>query len=145
MFPLQNCGSVAVIKPASVASNATSTGVIDTLGFEEVKVCVLLDSAASTASNPAVLKLGQGDTSTAFTDITGFVGDATDGFTVPAVSATLPTVVEMNVDCRARARWLQLSITPSTSGAMIVGAVATLGKAKDSTVAAAKAAGSVTG
>lgn len=145
MFPLQNCGSVAVIKPASVASSATSTGVIDRLGYDEVKVQVLLDSAASTASNPAVLKLSESDDATTYTDITAFVGDATDGFTIPAVSATLPTVVEMNVDCRARKRYLKLSVTPSTSGAMILGATAVLGKAKDSTTARAEAAASVTG
>ena len=145
MFPLQNCGSVAVIKAASVASSATSTGVIDTLGYDEVKVVVLLDSAASTASNPAVLKLSESDDATTYTDITAFVGDATDGFTLPAVSATLPTVVELNVDTRARGRYLKLSVTPSTSGAMVLGATAVLGKAADSTVARAEAAGSVTG
>jgi hypothetical protein len=145
MFPLQNSGSVAVIKPASVASSATSTGVIDRMGYDEVKVVVLLDSAASTASNPVVLKLSESDDATTYTDITAFVGDATDGFTIPAVSATLPTVVELNVDARSRGRYLKLSVTPSTSGAMILGATAILGKAKDSTVARAEAAVSVTG
>lgn len=145
MFPLQNAGSVAVIKAASVASTATSTGVIDTLGYDELKVIALLDSAANTASNPVVLKLGESDDATTYTDITGFEGDATDGFTIPPVSATLPTVVEMNLDLRARGRYIMLSVTPSTSGAMVLGATAVLGKAKDSTTARAEAAASVTG
>jgi len=146
MFPLQNAGSVAVIAPASTATNATASGVIDTLGYESVKVCVLLDSAASTSNNPAVLKLQDADINTAssFADITAFVGDATDGFTIPAADTANPQVVELNVDCRSRKRYLRCLVTPGTA-AQIVGAVAVLGKAKDSTVARAEAAASVTG
>lgn len=144
MFPLQNAGSVAVIAPASTATNATAAGVIDTLGYESVKVCVLLDSAAATSSNPSVLKLSESDDLTTYADITGFEGDATDGFDVPAADTANPQVAEMNVDCRARQRYLKIEITPA-GAAQIVGAVAVLGKAKDSTLAAAKAAVSVTG
>jgi hypothetical protein len=146
MFPLQNAGSVAVIAPASTATNATASGNIDTLGYDEVKVCVLLDSAGATSSNPSVLKLAESDDTvvTNFADITGFVGDATDGFTVPAADTDDPQVVELNVDCRARKRYLKVSITPA-GAAQIVGAVAVLGKADDSTAAAAKAAVSVSG
>ena len=131
MFPLQACEGVAVIKPQSVATTATVTGNIDTLGYDEVKVCVLLDSSASTSNNPATLKLSESDDTvvTNFADITGLEGDATDGFTIPAVSASLPTVVDLNVDCRARKRYLKLTLT--TGGAtMIVGATAALGKAE---------------
>ena len=133
MFPLQITKSVAVIKPQSVASNATATGTIDRLGYEEVKVNVLLDSAASTTSNPSVLKMSESDDTEAtnFADITGFVGDATDGFTIPAVSATLPTSVSLAVDCRARKRYLKLTLTPG-GAAQLVGATAELGKAKES-------------
>ena len=146
MFPLQNAGAVAVIAPASTATNATASGNVDTLGYDEVKVCALLDSAAATSSNPSVLKLSESDDTvvTNFSDITGFVGDATDGFTVPAADTDDPQVVELNVDCRARKRYLKVSITPA-GAAQIVGAVAVLGKADDSTAAAAKAAVSVSG
>lgn len=133
MFPLQNAKGVAVIKPQSVATTATATGTIDTLGYESVKVSVLLDSAASTTSNPVTLKLSESDDTEAtnFSDITGFEGDATDGFTIPAVSATLPTVVTLDVDSRARKRYLKVTLTPG-GAAQLVGATAVLGKAKES-------------
>ena len=144
MFPLQNAGSVAVIAPASTATNATASGTIDTLGYDEVKVCVLLDSAAATSSNPSVLKLDESDDLTTYADITGFEGDATDGFTVPAADTANPQVVELNVDCRARKRYLRVQVTPA-GAAQIVGAVAVLGKPDDMTLAQAKAAASVSG
>lgn len=143
MFPLQNAGSVAVIAPASTATNATASGVIDTMGYEEVKVCVLLDSAASTSNNPVTLSLTESDDATTYVAIAAFTGDATDGFTIPNADSVNPQVVELNVDSRARKRYLKVSVTPGTA-AQIVGAVAVLGKAKDSTVAGAEAAESVT-
>jgi hypothetical protein len=143
MFPLQNAGSVAVIAPASTATNATASGVIDTMGYEEVKVCVLLDSAASTSNNPVTLSLTESDDATTYVAIAAFTGDATDGFTIPNADSVNPQVVELNVDARARKRYLKVTVTPGTA-AQIVGAVAVLGKAKDSTVAGAEAAESVT-
>lgn len=143
MFPLQNAGSVAVIAPASTATNATASGVIDTMGYEEVKVCVLLDSAASTSNNPVTLSLTESDDATTYVAIAAFTGDATDGFTIPNADSVNPQVVELNVDSRARKRYLKVTVTPGTA-AQIVGAVAVLGKAKDSTVAGAEAAESVT-
>jgi len=144
MFPLQNAGSVAVIAPASTATNATASGVIDTLGYEEVKVCVLLDSAASTSNNPVTLSLTESDDATTYSAIAAFTGDATNGFTIPNADTANPQVVEMNVDCRARKRYLKVLVTPGTA-AQIVGATAVVGKAKDSTVAGAAAAESVSG
>ena len=143
MFPLQNAGSVAVIAPASTATNATAAGVIDTLGYEEVKVCVLLDSAGSTSNNPVTLSLTESDDATTYAAIAAFTGDATDGFTIPNADTANSQVVEFNVDARARKRYLKVNVTPGTA-AQIVGAVAVLGKAKDSTAAGAKAAESVT-
>jgi hypothetical protein len=147
MLRMQNAGSKIVIIPVSVASSATATGNIDTMGYDEVKVCVLLDSAASTASKPAVLKLSEADVTnvSSFADITAFVGGGVGGFTIPAVSATLGSIVELNVDTRARKRYLKLSVTPSTNGAMVLGACAVLGRAEDSTAAGALATASVNG
>ena len=144
MFPLQNAGLVSVITPTSTATTATTTGVLDTLGYESVLVAVHLNSQAATSSNPATLKLSESDDATTYTDITAFVGDATDGFTIPAVSASLGTVVQWNVDCRARKRYLKVTITPAGT-TQIVAATAVLGKAKDSTAAGAKAGVVVTG
>lgn len=135
MMPLQNTKTVVVIKPQSLASSATATGIIDTLGFNEVAINALLDSAAAVTDNPAVLSVAEGDTSTAFTNVTGLVGDATDGFTIPNADTANPQVVRMNLDLRKRKRYLKVSVTPSTAGAQGVAIEATLGKAEDSTVA----------
>ena len=131
MFQLQIAGVESMIVPQSVASTATVTGVVDTLGYEEVKVCVHLDTAASTASNPTTCELAESDDLTNYTDITGFVGDATDGFTIPAVSASLGTVIDPTIDVRARKRYLKLTLTPG-GATQLVSALAVLSKAKES-------------
>jgi len=137
MMPLQNTATVVAIKPQSVTSGATATGVIDRLGVEEVAVDVILDSQASTTSNPSVLKLQQSDITdaTGYADITGFVGDATNGFVIPA-AGTAATIVRLNVDCRSRKRYLKVLVSPDGATQML-SAVATFGKAKTSTVARA--------
>ena len=146
MLHLANAGTKMVIIPVSVATNATATGNIDTLGYDYVKVLVLLDTAASTSNNPVVCKLSESDDTvvTNFADVTGFVGDATDGFTIPNASASVGQVVEMNIDCRARKRYLKVSLTPGTA-AQVMGAVAVMGRAESSTEARALAAAVVTG
>jgi hypothetical protein len=145
MMPLQNTATLVAIKPQSVTSGATATGVIDRLGFEEAAVDVILDSQASTTSNPSVLKLQQADTTDAtnFADITGFVGDATNGFVIPPAGAAA-TIVRLNVDCRSRKRYLRVVVSPD-GATQLLSAVATLGKAKTSTVARAAMSGVVDG
>jgi hypothetical protein len=137
MFPLQNTATKNVIAQASTATNATASGVVDTLGFDEVAIDAFLDSAAATSSNPSVLKVQHCDTSDGtFNDITGLVGDATDGFAVPAADTANPQIVRLNVDKRSRRRWLKVLITPA-GAAQVVGATAVCGKAGDSTIARA--------
>jgi len=132
MFPLQNTKTVNVVAQAQIATNGSATGLVDTLGFDEVAVDVFLDSAASTSNNPVTLKLQECDTSNGtYADITGLVGDATDGFTVPAADTANAQIVRMNVDVRARKRYLKLIATPGTA-AQIIGATAVLGKAEQS-------------
>ena len=145
MMPLQNTATVVAIKPQSVTSGATASGIIDRLGFEEAAVDVILDSQGSTTSNPSVLKLQQSDITdaTGFADITGFVGDATNGFTIPA-AGTAATIVRMNVDCRSRKRYLKVLVSPD-GATQLLSAVATLGKAKTSSVARAAMSGVVDG
>ena len=146
MMPLQLAGSKMAIIPVSTATTATATGNIDTIGYDEVKVVVLLDTQASTTSNPATLKLSESDDTvvTNFANVTQFVGDATDGFTIPNAVTSVGQVVEMNIDCRKRKRYLKVSITPA-GAAQVVGAVAIMGKAENSTLSAALAAASVNG
>jgi hypothetical protein len=145
MFPLQNTATKVAIKPQSVTAGATASGYVDTLGFEEAAVDVALDSEASTTSNPSVLKLSESATTDAsnFSDVTGFVGDATDGFTIVAADTENPQVVRLNVDLRARKRYLKVTVSPTAT--QLLGANVVLGKAKDSTIARAANAQTVDG
>ena len=141
MMPLQNTATKVAIKPQSVTSGATATGMVDRMGWEEAAVDVILDSQGSTSSNPSVLKLMQSDTTDAsnFANITGFVGDATDGFVIPPAGAAA-TIVRLNVDARARKRYLQVVVSPD-GATQLLAAVVTLGKPKDSTISRAAMSG----
>jgi len=145
MMPLQNTATKVAIKPQSVTSGATATGIVDTLGFEEAAVDVALDSQGSTTSNPSVLKLQESISTDAsnFADITKFVGDGVGGFTIPPAGAA-PTIVRMNVDLRARKRYLRVVVSPD-GATQLLGSVVMLGKAKDSTVARGQMSGVVDG
>ncbi len=137
MMPLQNTATVVVIKPQDFASAAaTVQGYVDTLGFDECAIDVIQDSQAASSTNLAALTISEGETSTAFTAITGLTGDATDGFVIPATKTT-PGVTRINVDLRGRMRYLSVDLTSGGDVSEIC-CVATLGKAGDSTVARAK-------
>lgn len=138
MFPLQNTATFVAIKPQSVTSGATASVYVDCLGYSEAAVDVLLDSQASTTSNPSVLKLSEADVtnSSSFADITAFVGDGASGFVVPAAGSAAPTVVRLNVDLRKRKRYLKVTVSPD-GATQLIGAAVTLGKAGDSTLARA--------
>lgn len=136
MMPLQNTATKVAIKPQSVATTATASGHVDTLGYEEAAVDIALDSAGATSSNPATLKLQEADVTndSSFADITGFVGDATDGFTIPAADTASPQLVRLNLDLRKRKRYLRVVATPA-GAAQLLAATVVLGKAKDSSIA----------
>lgn len=138
MIHLQNAATVNVLKQTSTATSATATGVIDALGFDHVAVDFWNDSAANATNNPSAMWVCECDTSNGtFVAITGAAGDATDGFTIGAVSTSVPTVHRVNVGMKGRRRWLQAGITPG-GATTIVGITAVLSRAEDSTVAAAK-------
>jgi len=141
MMPLQNTATKVAIKPQSLATTATATGNVDTLGYEEAAIDVALDSQAAASSNPAVLKISESDDTvvTNFADITALVGDGVGGFTIPNADTSDPQNIRLNVDLRARKRWLKVTLTPAGT-TQLVGVSATLGKAKNSTVARAEQA-----
>lgn len=131
MIHSQNTKTVVLVKPQSVATNATATGSVDCKGFSQAKVTVVLDSAAAVSSNPAVLKLAEGDTTSSYTDIGVFTGDdTTDGFTIPNADTESPQVIRMNVDLRKRKRYLRLSLT-SAGAAQLSAATIDLSRAED--------------
>lgn len=141
MFP--QLKQIALLNGSSVATNANTTATVDLQGFDWATIDVFGATAAAT-DQPTVLKIGEGDTTSAFTDITAFVGGtatATNvGYVIPAqiTSTSVFYSVKFNIDCRARKRYLQVSIgSPGATTAF--SAVANLGKGEQAPVNATKA------
>ena len=111
MIHAQNVKVVASV-PASVGTSAV-TLTIDTLGYDYASVAVLRASNASTAF-ASVLKIEESDDNAAYSNVTGFVG-GTD-FTIPAVSDTASAaIVKLDVDTKAKKRYLKVTATPAVS------------------------------
>jgi len=128
MIELADNLNVALVS-ASTATNATATAAIDTRGYKYLEVLVKCDTAASTTSNPAVLKLSQSDTTDAtnYSDISGCVGD-TD-FTIANAETTKTTYHDavFKVNLKGKKRYVKFSCTPA-GAAQIVFATAVLSR-----------------
>jgi hypothetical protein len=109
----------------SVASSATFTHEIDTLGFKFATVDVIFSPyTASSVSLASVLKVGESDTAsqgTSATNITGLVGgtDFTVASTGASTGANVGGIARFNVDLRGRKRYLTVIVSPSTTVAVI--------------------------
>ena len=126
----------ATLPTAAVGSTATSTLTIDRLGYDHVSVSAIRASNASTAF-ASVLKVEESDNNSDYTDVTALVGGGTGGFTIPAVSDTnSAAIVQMDIDCKAKKRYLKVSMTPGASATL--GIVAGMSRAE---VAPTNAAG----
>lgn len=98
--------------PTAVGSSAV-TLTIDTLGYDYASVSVLRASNASTVF-ASVLKIEESDDNSSYSNVSGFVG-GTD-FTIPAVSDTASvSVVKLDVDTKAKKRYLKVTATPAVS------------------------------
>lgn len=128
MIYLQNTKYIP-LAPASVASNATATLIVDRSGYGNVSFCVLQAAAADT-SKPITLTVSEGDTTSAFTTISGYNGGTatTNSFITPnaPTSATACPPIILNVDGLGKKRFLRLQMTPGTT--QVLGAVAILGR-----------------
>jgi hypothetical protein len=113
MNPLRKC--VLAINQLSTTNGATTAGIIDTLGYDFAEIDVVATSSNDTTNNPSVLKLSESDDLTAYSDVSGAVGD-TD-FTIPAVYTNTASdfKVKFSVDCRPRKRYLKVSVSPVTT------------------------------
>jgi len=113
MNPLRKC--VLAINQVSATNGETATGIIDTLGYDFAEIDVFSTTSNNVTNNPSVLKIGDGDTTAAFTNVSGAVGD-TD-FTIPNcyTSTASDFKVKFSVDCRSLKRYLQVSISPVTT------------------------------
>ena len=118
MIHAQNVKVVASV-PASVGSSAV-TLTIDSLGYDYASVTVLRASNASTVF-ASVLKIEESDDNSSYANVTGLVG-GTD-FTIPAVSDTASAaIVKLDVDTKARKRYLKVTATPAVSVNTVVAA-----------------------
>ena len=115
----QDVKSQSLVKAVSVATGATATAHLDTLGFDYAQIYVVGDTASSAIS---VLKLSEGDTTSAFTDIVAFTGgtavSTSVGFVIPSADTSTPPDVRMDIDLRQRKRYLKIWITPGVAGLM---------------------------
>ena len=120
--------------PAAVGTSAV-TLTIDTLGYDHASVSVLRASNASTVF-ASVLKVEQSDDNSSYSDVAGLVG-GTD-FAIPAVADTAAvSVVKLDIDTKAKKRYLKVTATPSVSVNTVV--TARLGRGEESPVTAAGA------
>jgi hypothetical protein len=101
--------------PGTVGTSAV-TLTVDTLDWDHASFSVLRASNASTAF-ASVLKVEESDASgSGYSDVTALVGGGVGGFAIPAVSNTaVEAVVKIDVDAKARKRYLKVTATPAVS------------------------------
>lgn len=120
--------------PAAVGTSAV-TLTIDTRGYDHASVTVMRASNASTVF-ASVLKVEESDDNVSYSNVSGLVG-GTD-FTIPAVSDTASAaIVKLDVDTKAKKRYLKVTATPAVSVNTVV--TARLSRGEESPVTAADA------
>lgn len=128
---------------SGVTAAATVTANIDRLGYNSLTLGVFMGTANVVSNNPSTLKLAQSDITdaTGFSDITAFVGDGVGGFVIPNSNTSIEHAIALfHVDCRAKKRYLKLSVSPLTTQSIAFAGV--LGDAEenaDRSVAASNA------
>jgi hypothetical protein len=130
MIHAQNLKVVAHTSgPAVVGSTATVSLVVDRKGYDYASVLVMKSAAAAATSFASVLKVEESDASGSdYSDVTALVKDGTGGFTMAAVSTTAASVVKMDVDCKARKRYLRVTMTPDVTATVSVVAMLSRGE-----------------
>lgn len=137
MHASQNEKVVAALPTGAVGSTATSTLVIDRLGYDHVSIAAVRAENASTVF-ANVLKVEESDVSgSGYSDVTRFVAGGVGGFTIPAAATNAAVVVKMDIDARAKKRYLRVSMTPGASATLAI--TARLSKAENVPVDAAEA------
>jgi len=122
MIHSQNHRVVAELPNAAVGATATASLTIDTIGYDYCSLTVLRASnAATTFAN--VLKIEESDDNSSYGNVTAFVAGGTGGFTVPAITAAgtaSTSVVKLDVDTKARKRYLKVSYTPGATATVAI-------------------------
>lgn len=140
MIHAQNHKVAAELPTAAIGATATATLTIDTLGYDHCSVNVVRASNASTVF-ANVIKVEESDESNAnFTNVTALVGGGTGGFGIPAIGATATgsaSVLKLDVDTKAKKRYLKVSYTPGATATVAI--LARLGRGEEAPVTAADA------
>jgi hypothetical protein len=130
MNRLENTKTVASLSD-DITSSATHSMEIDTLGFKVASIDVAFEKVAAAGTNSAValvLKLQHGDSTSSYSDLTGYVGGTS--FTIPTpANTTSDVVVRFDVDLRGKKRYLKVVATGNATGSVY--SVARLGKPED--------------
>jgi len=118
MFPTPR--SVVCLQALGTTNGETITGNIDTLNADFLVLTVHSTTSNAATNKPTTFKLSESDDTVVsnFADVTKFVGGGSGGWTVPSwhtATSTAQGVVQMEVDCRHRKRYLKLTITPVTT------------------------------
>lgn len=144
MIHALNLKNIDAISPVAIATNATATSIdIDTLGASYALI-TLHQNVATATNSSATLKsivLNEGDTTSAYSAISGFGGLTAASGTSFAItvgnSTSQGAQIQFGVDLRGRKRYLQLVCTalPTTSAINTISAevkLARLNQAPDS-------------
>lgn len=136
MIQTQNTRVQIMLDPgATLATNATATGWVDTRGYDYCSVIVAVGTSSSAALT--ALKLMEGSATNSTTAIVALTGgtatSSSVGFVIPTHAtngtSTSQAYAVMNVDCRKRARYLVMNLTPAATNT--VTALAVLSRADE--------------
>lgn len=121
---------VHMLAPTSTTNAATSTGSVDTLGYNYLDVVVVQATSNNVTNNLSVCKLSQSDTTDAtnYSDITKFVGDGAGGFTIPDADTSNHQLYALRLDLRGRKRYIKITMSPLTTQILQAIAVLTRGE-----------------
>lgn len=135
----QNVKYVALVKPSSIATNATASGTFSRAGFNYAQVICHMDTAAAT-STISVLQLLESD-GTTYATISGFVGGT--HFTNPVPQTNTQDIVVFNIDLRGRKKNIKFHFE-GTNTARIISALAILSRATVAPITAANYGDTIT-
>ncbi len=128
MIHSQNHRVVGDVPTAAIGATATATLTIDTMGYDHASISVLRASNASTVFANAI-KVEESDDNSSYANVTALVGGGTGGFTIPGIAASATgsaSILKLDVDTKAKKRYLKVSYTPGASATVAI--VARLGR-----------------
>ena len=128
MMPFQNDKEAIVIQITSATNAATTTGYVDTKGFDYCRISLEIATSDATTKLTTLSLMESEDTSYSnATNIAAFVGGGTGGFTIPVSNTSIETVKIFNVDTRTLARYIFLAVSGTTT--QLLGSHALLSRA----------------